>query len=39
MNPHDRHMHVAIDEARKDKLKTLVFKINQLSMDLALERA
>jgi hypothetical protein len=29
----------SIDDARRDKLKSIVFKINQLSMDLALERA
>jgi hypothetical protein len=27
------------DDARKDKLKSVVFKVNQLSMDFALERA
>jgi c-di-GMP-binding flagellar brake protein YcgR len=29
----------SIDEARRDKLKSIVFKVNQLTMDLALERA
>jgi hypothetical protein len=29
----------SLDDARRDKLKSIVFKINQLSMDLALERA
>jgi hypothetical protein len=29
----------SIDDARRDKLKSIVFKINQLSMDQALERA
>jgi hypothetical protein len=29
----------SLDEARKEKLKTLVFRINQAAMELALERA
>jgi hypothetical protein len=29
----------SLDDVRRDKLKTLVFKINQTSMDIALERA
>jgi hypothetical protein len=29
----------SLDDARRDKLKTLVFRINQASMDLAFERA
>jgi hypothetical protein len=29
----------SLDDARKDKLKSIVFKVNQLAMDQALERA
>jgi hypothetical protein len=29
----------SLDEARRDKLKSIVFKVNQVSMDSALERA
>jgi hypothetical protein len=43
--PSGRDVHVvmfapdSLDEARKDKLKSIIFRINQLSMDLALGRA